>query len=459
MQTQQTNGRLALHVAALAWPAVVESMLSMLTQYVDAAMVGSLGARATAAVAINASPNWLVNGLISMMSVGGTVVVARLIGAKEDREASVVARHTVVMGMLVGLALSLIAVVFAWKIPALMGAEADVLPDAGRYLVTVGGAIMFQALSLCLSGVIRGSGDTRTPMIVYMGSNLVNVCLNYLLIYPAHTARLGPFSFHVWGAGWGVFGAALATAASIALGATVLCAVFFARPSRIKFQVRELPHIRRDVVSRILAVGWPAAGERLTINIGQLIFTRMIAGLGTVAVAANYLAITAESICYMPAMGFQVAATTLVGQALGAGDTLRAEKNGWMAYFMGLAFMTVACGTLFVFPGPIMRIFSSDARVIEMGAMCLRIVAVAQMGAVANSVLAGALRGAGDTRAPMLINLACMWGLRLTLAYPVAYGLGWGLTGAWLCMGLDLAMRGVLTLIRFKSGKWKGIRV
>ena len=303
-----------------------------------------------------------------------------------------------------------------------------------------------------LSAVIRCAGDTRTPMLLNLMINVLNVILNTVFIYAPRTVTLFGREVFVWGAGWGVGGAAFASGLSTAIVACLFLVVLLRKKSPIQISLKQRYPFERHCLLTAWRLGLPAALERSTLCVAQIVITALITGIGTVAVAANHLAVTAESISYLPASGVAVAGTTLVGQAIGAGRKDLAKRFARMVSWMGVAIMTFGGGVLFLFSEPLIRIFSTDLEVIALGSQVLRIVAFAEPLFGASIVASGALRGAGDSKGPFLINLATMWGVRITLSLVLVGSLG--LIGVWLAMAAELCARGLIFMIRLYRGKW-----
>lgn len=442
----------------LAWPALMENLLSTMAQFVDTAMVGSLGALATAAIAVNTTPMWLFNGLVSAISVGGTALVARAIGA-QDQEGAEAACRQVFLGIICfATALFLIAQALAAQIPVWMRADASIHMDAAAYIRIVSLAFIPHFTGMALGAVMRGAGDTRTPMRISMAANLLNVVGNFLLIYPTRSLSIGPFAFTMWGAGLGIRGAAISTALCNALAGLAMVLLITRHRSRLRLSLQRL---RPDfsILRRILRVGTPAALERVTINIGQLVFVSMIASLGNAALAGHHLSITVESLSYMPGFAFGIAATTLVGQSLGAGDPDRAKARGALSIGTGVLAMSFIGILLFLFAPQLIALLTPDAEVRAIGAMLIRICALEQPFMSLNMVSSGALRGAGDTRVPFLVSLIGMWSFRIIPAYICIHSLGLGVDSAWYAMVADQAVRGILMGLRFARGKWVSAKV
>ena len=305
-----------------------------------------------------------------------------------------------------------------------------------------------------MASVLQSAGDTVTPMKISVAANLCNVAGNFLLIYPSRNLDwLG--GLPVWGMGWGVRGAAVSTAVSIVLAAVAMAAALRRRRSDLQLSAPRFLRFEKKRLNDLLRVGLPIAAERIVLSSGQILYMSVISALGTVSVSAHYLATTAEGVCYNPVYGIAIAATTLVGQALGAGDERRAEAEGRACIHLCLGVMAAVSTGMYFGAEWLIRVFTSDAAVIEQGARALRIVAWVETLFGAALTSSGALRGAGDTTAPLWLGIFSMLGLRLGAAWMFVNRLGLGLAGAWYAMDLDLGVRGALLWLYFNSGRWK----
>ena len=406
-------------VLFLAWPAIIEQIMLTLVQYVDTAMVGSLGSNATAAVGVTSSTTWLFNGFFNAAAIGFSVQVAQHLGAGRQEDAKRVTWQSLRFVGIFGVLMGAIAFVLSFFLPAMLGADPSIRGDASLYFRIMACAMPFTLCSNMFSAIIRCSGDTRTPMVLNLMINVFNVILNTLFIYAPRTVDLFGSQVYVWGFGWGVGGAAFASGLSTAIVACLFLVVLLRKKSPI---------------------------------LAQIVITALITGIGTVAVAANHLAVTAESISYLPASGVAVAGTTLVGQAIGAGRKDLAQRFARTVSWMGIVIMTFGGSILFFFAPQLIQIFSTDPEVIDLGSQVLRIVAFAEPLFGASIVASGALRGAGDSKGPFLINLATMWGVRITLSLALVGSLG--LIGVWLAMAAELCARGLIFMVRLYRGKW-----
>ena len=351
-----------------------------------------------------------------------------------------------------GAALGVATLAISPFLPAWLGAEPEIRRDAAVYFAIVCAPMLFRASSIIFGSVLRAASDMKTPMLVGLLTNGINVVLNFFLIYESRTMSLGPVNIPVWGAGLGVAGAAIATAiAHIAGGSLMLVGVL--RNPLVSFKGRKLK-LDKPVMGQCVRVGFPVALERMGACLGQVVFTSLVTSLGTVALAANQIAVTAEGLCYLPAYGISYAGIALVGQAVGARKKEDARAYGTLAAKLGFVVAIGTASALFLLAPPLAGLFNSDPRVVEQAALMLRIVAFCEPFFALSIILSGTLRGAHDVRLPMVVGLVCMWGIRVPLAPVLVYFAGFGLAGVWLAMDVDLIVRGLLCALRWRSGKW-----
>ena len=442
-------------VIMLAWPSIIEQLLHTAVNYVDTAMVGSIGTYATAAIGVCTSTIFLLMGVMNATGLGFSVMVARKIGEGNHEEARTILRQSMLAVVVVGLSLTLLVeLILAPNLPRWMGAEPDVLPHAITYFRVIGANYLLNTGMIMATNMLRCMGDTKTPLKFNILTNLVNVAGNFLLIYPTRQLTVGSLTFTMPGAGWGVGGAAAATALATAFSAVCLLSVLFLRKGPLQISLRDDYKPQPDILKQAFHLGVPSFLERAVISGGQIVSTAMISGLGTAALAAHQLANSGESLCYMPIFGFSIAATTLVAQNLGAGDKERAFKQGAWSTWMSVGVMCTASAIMFALAPNIIDLFSNDAAVIALGGRVLRIEAFAEPFFAIATVVAGVLRGAGDTRWPFYISLAGMWLMRVPIAFVLINLFGWGLEAIWVGMAVDLFVRGVLCLWRFYKRTW-----
>ena len=443
---QTDTRRKILH---LAWPAIVENLLHTMVGIVDTAMVGRLGAASLAAAGLGNQISMVGLTVFSALATGSTALVARHIGAKEREKAGDVARQSLVLGLFVSGA---VMITFLLAARGLLGvlfrsSDADVLQMASTYVRIVSGAMILNYFLIVINAILRGAGDTKTPMRITALVNVINIIGNTIFIY-----GVGPVP------AMGVAGAAIGTAIAQACGGIIALRVLFRHPV-LRVRVTDSFKPDRSIIRRIANIGVPAGAEQGMMRVAQLVYTMIVSSLGTVSYAAHQVALNAESLSFMPGAGFATASTTLVGQNLGADSPEDAEQSGRVARNLGILVMSIMGVIFVVMPEPIVRIFSSDPEVIKLASVCLRLVAIAQPALATWMILAGGLRGAGDTRAILKIVVVGFVFVRVGLAYFLAIYLGYGLVGAWVAMVVDLFVRGFLIQRRFDKGDWKMLKV
>ena len=446
-------------ILLLAWPLFLEQVLSTLVSFVDTAMVGSLGAAATASVSISNSFVFLINGVVIALGVGITAYVARSVGARDYQAAKAYIRHALLLLLFIGVPVALLPVILYKQIPIWMGAEAEYLKQSQEYLLITSSFRIFTMAIMVLGSVYRGRGDTKTPLRVNIVVNIINVVGNYLLIHDNHIIHLGLFgaelNIPMIGAGMGVKGAALSTGVSWLLGGVTLMVLLFTKEDPTRISIRDSFKPDLPLLGRVIKLSVPAMLERLCMSGAGIVVTKSIATLGMTSVAANAVYSTAESLSYMPAFAFANACTTLVGQALGAKKPDLAKRYAWRTVAVGLVVMFITMIGLYFFANPLVRIINSDADVVVLAEKCLKIVAFVQPVQVVTWVLAGALRGAGDTKWPFYATLLGNWLVRAAGSLLCIYVFHMGLAEAVICMCLDQVVRAVLMIYRFRQGKWQ----
>jgi MATE family multidrug resistance protein len=434
-------------VLQLALPAMGEQLLSMMVGIVDTFLVGHLGAASLAAVGLANQWVFMATTLFGAIATGSTALIARFIGAQEPEEANQVLSQSVLLGVLVGLLSTVLGLSLARSAVVLLGAGEDVIGLGTDYLRLVSGIFFFSTLMFIGNACLRGAGDTRTPLYVMLVVNAINVVV-------AWTAINGPFGLPKFG----VVGSAMGAATGRFVGGLLVIGLLLKGRAGIRLNPGQL---RPDwhLIRRILNVGLPTGLEQILFRTGNMVFARILAELGTVAYAANQVAMNILSLSFMPGFGFALAATTLVGQGLGARDPEGAQQQGYTAYRLGAGLMIAVGVPIVLFSPQLMRLFSNEAQVVAAGTAPLRVVGAVQPLLAAAMIFAGALRGAGDTRFPMAITSGSIWLVRVPLAYSLALWLDWGLVGAWSAMAVDFSLRGALTFLRYRSGRWKAIKV
>ncbi|MBQ8110036.1 MAG: MATE family efflux transporter [Clostridia bacterium] len=431
---------------------MLEQMLQVTAQYVDSAMVGRLGAEATAAVGATTTINWLVGSSLSALGIGFLAFIAREYGAKRYENAARAVAQSVFAALAAGLAFTAVTLSLSPLIPGWMNADEAIRPMASRYFFIIYLPMVFRAASVIFGTVLRASGDTRTPMKVNLLMNAVNVALNYLLIYPARDLSLLGLTLRVPGAGLGVVGAAIGTAAGFAVGGVTMTVALWRHP-RISPRGQSLRPDWR-IMKPCLKVALPAALQRFGTSFGYVAFASVINSIGTVATAAHSIANTAESAFYIPAYGIQTAAATLSGNASGMKDQAYMKSITRTLLILEPALMAVSGAVLFCLAPRMMAMFTPDEQVIRLGSTVLRMVAVTEPLYGIAVVLEGIFMGVGDTMYAFGCNVLGMWGVRVLGTVIMVRVLGFGLTAAWGAMIAHNILLCVLFAIHYKNGKW-----
>lgn len=430
-------------VVSITWPAFIELVMSTLFGMVDMIMVGQLSSAAIAAIGLTNQPFMLLLSIFAAVNVGTTTLVAWNIGAGKVSKASDVTRQIIVLNFFLGIIMSLAGVFSAPYIVTFMGANEDTFRDATLYFQIVAGGLMFQALAMGITASLRGAGQTRIPMYYNIGSNLLNVFGNYVLIY-------GKLGFPKYG----VAGAAISTTLSRMVACIV--ALYIVYSGRAKISISRMGRFRFDfkAIKTVMSIGIPSALEQFIIQSGLMMFARTVSGLGTAHFAAHQIGLNISGLSFSPSMAFGVASTTLVGQSLGAGDKVKAKKCADVVHHMAMA-VAVFVGLGFVlFSHPMARLYNKEAEVVALAGMVLKILALALPGQSTQLAIAGALRGAGDTMYPLYASAFGIWVFRVVVAYVFVHVFSWGLAGAWVALVLDQTTRALIVYARFRSGKW-----
>ena len=439
-------------VLALAWPTMLEQWLQVAAQYVDSAMVGRLGAAATAAVGTTTTVSWLVGSSVFALGVGFLAYIARAIGAGRYDDASKAAAQSVLAVLVSGLAFTAITLSLSGLVPKWMNARPELQPMASRYFFIIYTPMLFRAATVIFGTVLRATGDTRTPMRVNLVVNGLNVVLDFLLIYETREVTLLGLSLRIPGAGLGVVGAAWGTAIAVAVGGVLMTAALWRHP-QVSPRGRSL---RPDpaILKPCMRVAIPSALKRFATSFGYVAFASVINSLGTVSTAAHSIANTAESAFYIPAYGVQTAAATLSGQAYGRQDRQYMRDVTRVLLALEVAMMTVSGAALFLLSDWMMSLFTPDPEVIRLGATVLKMVAVTEPLYGVAVVLEGIFEGVGDMLYAMVCNIIGMWGLRVLCTVVAVRAFGGGLTAAWGCMIAHNILLFVLFVLRYRSDRW-----
>ena len=456
MRRRRPDTAMLAVILTLAWPTMLEQLMQTAVQYIDTAMVGSLGTSATAAVGATSTVNWLVNSSLSALGVGFLAFIARALGAGEAKRARRAAMQAVLAVLCMGSLFTAVTLSLSGVIPALMQVEPAIRSLASAYFFILYVPMLPRTASIIFGTVLRAAGDTRAPMKTGVVVNLVNVVLNFLFIYPAREATLLGLRVRIPGAGWGVLGAAAASAIAYTVGGVIMTARLWRHP-RISPRGER---IRPDaaILRPCLRVAVPNMLQRFGTSLGYVAFASMINALGEVATAAHTIANTVESAFYIPGYGMQTAAATLTGNAYGARDRERMRSLSAMLIPIEIGLMIVSGGLLFAFAPALMRLFSRSADVITLGATVLRMVAVSEPFYGFSIIVEGMMQGVGRTREPFLFNIAGMWLVRIVGTFVCTRLLGMGLVSAWGCMIAHNLLLFGLYLICYVRGTWNPLR-
>ncbi len=433
----------------LSLPAILAQLTSILMQYIDAAMVGRLGANASASIGLVSTSIWLLGGFCSAVSTGFSVQVAHSVGAGKYQTAKQIFRLSLRYAALISCLLSALGISVSFFLPAWLGGSKELWKDSSAYFLVCACAIPLMQMNSLAGSMLQCSGNMKVPGILESAKCLFDILFNAIFIF---------------GLNFGVMGAALGTAAAQAVTAMLMLYFACVRSPILclsgthRKNIAELPkeqaeeeedtlrEFYRLTLLKAVRIGLPVAFEHAAICGAMVVATHIVAPLGSVAIAANSFAVTAESFCYMPGFGVGTAATTLVGQSLGAGDKKLAKCYAWLSTSLGMLLMTLAGVCMYFLAPAVFRMLTPIQAVQELGTAVLRIELFAEPFYAASIVASGALRGAGDTLVPSIMNLVSIWGVRLTLS--VILVSRWGLHGVWFAMCTELTVRGILLLFR-----------
>ena len=435
-------------ILALAWPTMLEQLMQTAVQYIDTAMVGSLGTQATAAVGATSTVNWLIGSSVSALGVGFLSFIAQAYGAKDKEAASRAVMQAVIVTVVCGTFFTALTLGLSSRVPVWMQVDESIRDLAGQYFFILYLPMLPRAASIIFGTVLRAAGDTKTPMKIGVGVNLINVCLNFRLIYPTRTVG----KFVIPGAGWGVIGAAVASAIAFTFGGAAITVVLWRHPLVSPRGQRFRPDWQ--ILGPCLKVAMPNMLQRFGTSLGYVAFASMINALGDVATAAHTIANTVESAFYIPGYGMQTAAATLAGNAYGARDRQRLNELARMFIPIEVILMILSGGAMFVAAPALMGIFSKSPEVIDLGTTVLRMVAVSEPCYGFSIIIEGMMLGVGNTKEPFFYNILGMWGIRIVGTFLCTYVFGGGLVAAWGCMIAHNLLLFALFFICWLRGRW-----
>ena len=423
---------------SMSYPAILAQLSSVMMQYIDTAMVGHLGPAAGASIGLVSTCLWLFGGFGMAATSGFSVQVAHAVGANNFEGARSVVRQGLVCALVFCGILALIGISLSPFLPGWLGGGPDISQDATSYFFIMSLFMPAMALDWTCAYMLQASGNMKVPSILSIGMCVLDVVFNYVFIYALDM---------------GVVGAAIGSGlAEVVTGIAMFSFLAFRSKELGLTQEKGSYRPTRTVIGKALGISGPMALQNILMRGGYIAATMIVAPLGTIAIAANSFAITAESLCYMPGVGIADAATALVGQSIGAGRKPMAKRFAWITTLMGMGIMGFLAILMWIFAPEMMGIMSPDTAVIDLGARVLRIEAWAELGYAASLVIYGAFVGAADTKIPSFMNFGSMWLVRIIPAIFITRI--YGLPGFWMCMAVELCFRGAIFIIRLASGAW-----
>lgn len=435
-------------IFSLAWPTMLEELMQTAVQYIDTAMVGSLGTQATAAVGSTSTVNWLIGSTVSAVGVGFLAYVSRACGAGDIKRAGRAASQAVLAVLVCGIFFTAVTLGLSGMVPVWMQVDPAIQELASQYFFILYTPMLARSASIIFGTLLRSAGDTKTPMRIGLMVNVINALLNFLLIYPTRKV----WGVQIFGAGWGVLGAAVASSIAFTVGGICITVALWRHP--VVSPKGQSLRLDWEVLKPCLKVALPNGLQRFGTSLGYVAFAAMINSLGDVSTAAHTIANTVESAFYIPGYGMQTAAATLAGNALGANDNRRVKALARMILFIEVSLMVVSGLLLFIFAPNMMSLFSKDTAVIALGAVVLRMVAVSEPFYGVSIVIEGMMQGMGNTLMPFVFSISGMWGIRIVGTFLCTQLLGMGLVSAWGCMIAHNLLLFAMFLYCYLSGRW-----
>lgn len=440
-------------ICTLAWPSVVEQGLQTAVLYVASAMVGQLGANASASVGLTTTVNWLINSPPFALGIGVLASISFYIGSKEYDKAKKAAIQSMIITFILGLLLTVITLSISPFLPGWLGAAPEIRRDASIYFAIICLPMLFRTASIVFAAVLRATGDMKTPMIINLIMNIVNIILSFFLIYGNQRITMGPLTITAHGLGLGVPGAAIGAAIAYCVSGSLMLLALYR--NKLVSPKGEKIKLDKPIMAKCIKVGFPVTIERVVTCLGHVVFSSLVTRLGTIAFAAHSIALTAEEAFYIPGYGIQAAASTLAGNTLGEKDENKLHDISVTIMIITVGIMTITGAILFLFPDTMMSIFIQDPEVIKIGSSALRIVAVSEPMFGALIILEGVFNGIGDTKTPVILSIISMWGVRIFSTFICINVFKLGLNAVWTCMVADNMFKFTILLIRFIRGSWK----
>ena len=452
MRKKASDYSMLMTILALAWPTMLEQLMQTAVQYIDTAMVGTLGTQATAAVGSTGTVNWLIGSTISAVGVGFLSYIAKAYGANDQTAAKRAVSQAVLITCILGIFFTALTVSLSGMVPVWMQVDPGIRKMASMYFLILYIPMLPRTASIIFGTVLRAAGDTKSPMKIGVIVNLINIMLNFLLIYPVREIRLIFGRITLWGAGLGVIGAAIASAVSFTVGGLCITCVLWKHPMVSPRGQRFYPDMQ--ILKPCMKVAFPNMLQRFGTSLGYVAFAAMINSLGEVSTAAHTIANTVESAFYIPGYGMQTAAATLAGNAYGANDGKQMKRQASMFIPLETVLMVGSGTCLFLAAPALMRLFSAQEEVILLGSTVLRMVAVSEPFYGFSIIIEGLMMGVGKTKEPFAYNIVGMWLVRIAGTFICTQFLGMGLISAWACMIAHNLLLFALFLICYVRGVW-----
>ena len=446
------NKAMIVTIFALAWPTMIEQIMNTAVQYIDTAMVGSLGTEATAAVGSTSTVGWLIGSTISALAVGLLSFIARACGAGDKAAAKRSSGQAVLITLIAGTVFTIIPLAISGMVPVWMQVDENIHTLASQYFFIIYAPMLPRTASIIFSTVLRAAGDTKTPMKVGVIVNIINVVLNFFMIYPTRELTLLGMPLMMPGFGMGVIGAAVASAISFTVGGIYITVVLWRHPMVSPKGEKLKPDM--SILAPCLRVAFPNMLQRFGTSLGYVAFAAMINSLGEISTAAHTIANTVESAFYIPGYGMQTAAATLAGNAYGAKDEKRMKELARMFIPIEIFLMILSGSLLFIFAPPLMDIFSNSDEVIKLGSTVLRMVAVSEPFYGFSIIIEGMMQGVGNTKRPFVFNIIGMWGIRIVGTFIFTQLFAFGLVSAWACMISHNLFLFFMFLLCYLNGSW-----
>lgn len=437
----------------LSIPAILAQLTTTLMQYIDASMVGSMGASASASIGLVETTTWLTGSVCSAAAAGFYVQVAHLLGANNAKEARNVMRQGLSSVLIIGVCISTIAVAISPYLPVWLGGNDEINATSSAYFAIFALCIPFFQITIFGAGMLRSSGNLLLPSVLSTTMMLMDVVFNFFLIFPTRTISVLGTSLTMPGAGLSVQGAAIGTACAEIITSCLMMYFLCFRSKELRLTIDKgsfMPTI--NCIKKAFNIGAPMGLQQSIMSSAYITCTLIIAPLGTIAIAANSFGIIIESLCYMPGYGIADAATTLVGQSMGAGRKDLMRRFAYITLGLGMTVMAIMGILMYTTAPMMMGLMTPSEEVRMLGTTVLRIEAFAEPMFAAAIVSYGVFVGAADTLVPSGMNLLSMWGVRITTAAMLAPSMG--LKGVWLAMCLELCFRGLIFMSRLRWGNW-----